>query len=337
MIFKDSIPLLHTARKLCVLLPFTRGRCLSSSLQPSAKQANTRGMSSKSTTDDATETNLQRAVEAVHGAQAMIIMAGAGIGVDSGLPDFRGPQGFWKAYPPLKDKGLQLSQMSNPEWFSSDPEFAWGFFGHRYNMYKKASPHKGFTILREWGEKMEHGYFVFTSNVDGHFQKAGFDADRIVECHGSIHYLQCLHKNVSPELWPMPEDADFDVDEETLRLKSPLPKVPPGQEKHLARPNILMFGDGGWIGQRTFKQEQNFHAFQMSLMKGGGIPFVVMEIGAGLTVPTVRETSESLVGRNKGVLIRINPHEPRVPKWPKENISLRMTGLEALQRIKELL
>ena len=45
-----------------------------------------------------------RAKEIVANAEAVIITAGAGMGVDSGLPDFRGDLGFWKAYPPLKDK-----------------------------------------------------------------------------------------------------------------------------------------------------------------------------------------------------------------------------------------
>ena len=48
--------------------------------------------------------------------------------------------------------------------------FAWGFFGHRYNLYKKTQPHDGFGIILNWCHKMEHGYFAFTSNVDGHLQ-----------------------------------------------------------------------------------------------------------------------------------------------------------------------
>ena len=55
-----------------------------------------------------------RAKEIVANAQAIIITAGAGMGVYSGLPDFRGDQGFWKAYPPLKDKDLGFTDMANP-------------------------------------------------------------------------------------------------------------------------------------------------------------------------------------------------------------------------------
>jgi NAD-dependent SIR2 family protein deacetylase len=46
---------------------------------------------------------LARAASALRTADALLVHAGAGMGVDSGLPDFRGPQGFWRAYPPMKD------------------------------------------------------------------------------------------------------------------------------------------------------------------------------------------------------------------------------------------
>jgi len=67
--------------------------------------------------------------QTIQEADAILITAGAGIGVDSGLPDFRGDEGFWKAYPPLKKLGLNFSQMANPKWFDTNPFLAWGFYG----------------------------------------------------------------------------------------------------------------------------------------------------------------------------------------------------------------
>ena len=55
-----------------------------------------------------------QAKEIIKNADAIVITAGAGMGVDSGLPDFRGDQGFWKAYPPLKDKDLGFTDIANP-------------------------------------------------------------------------------------------------------------------------------------------------------------------------------------------------------------------------------
>src|SRR5438874_2311271 len=87
------------------------------------------------------EALLQQAAKAVASADALLIGAGAGMGVDSGLPDFRGNQGFWKAYPPYAARGLSFSALANPQWFTSDPAFAWGFYGHRLNLYRQTQPH----------------------------------------------------------------------------------------------------------------------------------------------------------------------------------------------------
>ena len=133
------------------------------------------------------ESNLRKAAEVLGNADALLVTAGAGIGVDSGLPDFRGDRGFWKAYPLIAKLGLSFVEMANPDWFRRDPELAWAFYGHRLNLYRKTSPHAGFHILLELANRKPAGHFVFTSNVDGQFQKAGFDDARIVECHGSIH------------------------------------------------------------------------------------------------------------------------------------------------------
>ena len=120
-------------------------------------------------------------------------------------------------------------------------ELAWGFYGHRLKLYRDTVPHEGFAILRRWADRMPRGAFVFTSNVDGQFQKAGFSEDQIHECHGSIHTLQCLDVCTSAT-WPA-EDFRPQVNEQTSELENPMPRCP--RCGALARPNILMFGDWG--------------------------------------------------------------------------------------------
>src|SRR3954470_5335454 len=91
---------------------------------------------------------LAAAADAVRSANALLIGAGAGMGVDSGLPDFRGPEGFWNAYPPYRHLGLGFVDLANPGWFSRDPALAWGFYGHRLELYRATRPHDGFAVLR---------------------------------------------------------------------------------------------------------------------------------------------------------------------------------------------
>ena len=85
------------------------------------------------------------AAQKLKSAQALIITSGAGMGVDSGLPDFRGNKGFWKAYPMYERLGLNFFEAANPAHFIRDPAFGWGFYGHRAGLYSNTHPHEGFT------------------------------------------------------------------------------------------------------------------------------------------------------------------------------------------------
>jgi len=162
------------------------------------------------------------------------------MGVDSGLPDYRGPGGFWRAYPPYRALGLRFEELADPVHFADDPALAWGFYGHRLALYRSTVPHAGFSVLRRWAR--ERPTRVLTSNVDGQFQAAGFDPDVVAEVHGSIHRLQCLAGGGAP-VWSA-DGTDVAVDPATMRARPPLPTCP--RCGALARPNILMFGDGDW-------------------------------------------------------------------------------------------
>jgi NAD-dependent SIR2 family protein deacetylase len=270
---------------------------------------------------------LGRVAAALRGAAGLVVSAGAGMGVDSGLPDFRGDQGFWKAYPPYARLGLGFMNLANPRWFREDPALAWGFYGHRLGLYRRTVPHEGFAILRGWGEGMRLGSFVFTSNVDGQFQRAGFDPGRIVECHGAIDHLQCL-EGCGVGIFPA-EGVHLDVDPETFRARGPLPRCP--RCGALARPNILMFGDGGWDEARTAAQEGRLEAW---LAGAQGERLVLVESGAGTAVPSVRHFGERLLRNFPGLLlVRLNLREPEVPAG---HVGVAQCALAALRAIDAL-
>lgn len=226
------------------------------------------------------------------------------MGVDSGLPDFRGPEGFWRAYPPYRDLGLRFEEIADPVHFAEDPELAWGFYGHRLELYRRTEPHTGFAVLREWATRWPTR--VFTSNVDGQFQRAGFPDDAVAECHGSIHVLQCTAHCGRPP-WSADDDTVV-VDPETMRAQPPLPSCPSCGS--LARPNILMFGDADWVPDRTARQLEAHRSWQRELRLDGIRPAVV-EIGAGTAIPTVRREAE-IAGAASGALVRINVREPGI-------------------------
>lgn len=231
---------------------------------------------------------------------SLIISAGAGMGVDSGLPDFRGNQGMWQAYPELSKQRIDFMEIANPAAFRHNPRLAWGFYGHRLALYRQTEPHQGFSLLKQLAEKLQLPVFVFTSNVDGQFQQAGFDPNQIYECHGSIHYLQCL-KPCHPHIWSA-EALLPDIDHQQCQWLNDLPQcVNCGS---LARPNILMFDDYSWLSHQHEQQAQRLETF----FKQSRQP-VVIELGAGTAIPTVRYFSE----RFSPHLIRINPREYTLP------------------------
>ncbi|MEA2042716.1 MAG: Sir2 family NAD-dependent protein deacetylase [Bacteroidota bacterium] len=268
----------------------------------------------------------KEAAKLIKAADALIFSSGAGMGVDSGLPDFRGDEGFWKAYPPIRKLGYSFIDMANPQWFESDPQLAWAFYGHRFNMYRNTAPHRGFDYLLEMGKAAPHGYFAYTSNVDGHFQQAGFDTNRVVEVHGSIHHFQCL-KGCSEHIYDAP-DHDIPLDEETFKAEHPLPVCP--NCGGLARPNILMFGDWGWISTRSREQQQRLDNF---LRQFSNENIVVIEAGAGSALPTVRRFSEQISKLFDTPMIRINPRDPEINRSYQGSFSFSGGAEESLRMI----
>jgi NAD-dependent SIR2 family protein deacetylase len=269
--------------------------------------------------------NYEDAARIIKNAKAIVVTAGAGMGVDSGLPDFRGDKGFWNAYPMYERLGINFIEAANPIHFAMDPAFGWGFYGHRANLYRDTAPHSGFKIILDWISRLNLDYFVATSNVDGHFQRAGFAEDRVYEVHGSILYMQCLTP-CGDEIWDNDETIPVDLD--TMRAQH-IPRC-----RHctaVARPNILMFNDFSWISERSDRQGYRFNHF---LYEHRDDNLVVIEIGAGTGVPTIRKMSEHIGEQRNFTVIRINLREPYIQS---PHISIPCTGLEALRGIDKVL
>ena len=112
-----------------------------------------------------------QAAALIRDADALMITAGAGMGVDSGLPDFRGNEGFWNAYPPFRERNLSFVDLANPTWFESDPRQAWGFYGHRQLLYRETQPHHGFHAACPGPDGVVSGSQVWTVSSLGDLQR----------------------------------------------------------------------------------------------------------------------------------------------------------------------
>ncbi|MGT0191447.1 Sir2 family NAD-dependent protein deacetylase [Burkholderia pyrrocinia] len=161
---------------------------------------------------------------------------------------------------------------------------------------------------------------LFTSNVDGQFQKAGFDEKRILECHVSIHRLQCS-RPCSPDTWSA-DYLDPEVNEEHCGLVSALLRCP--KCGGVARPNILMLNDDDWNDYAVRRRRMRFEAWLLSVER-----MVVVELGAGRTISTVRNLSEW----SGPHVIRINADEYGIE--PKTGIGIRGCALDVLRQLDE--
>ncbi|ENO85277.1 SIR2 family NAD-dependent protein deacylase [Thauera linaloolentis] len=267
-------------------------------------------------------TAFARCARLIAQADGLLVTAGAGLGVDSGLPDFRGSEGMWQAYPALGKAGIHFREIANPAAFLARPRLAWGFYGHRLRLYRETCPGAAFGMLRNIARHVPQGAFVFTSNVDGQFQKAGFDERRIVECHGSIHHLQCI-RPCTATIWSA-DGFEPDIDADACKLIGAPPRCPSCGA--LARPNILMFGDWDWIEARTQAQRARLDTWRRTVDR-----LLVIEIGAGTAVPSVR-----IFGESQGApIIRINLREAQTTS--DSGVALPLTATEAMLGITHAL
>ena len=169
---------------------------------------------------------------------------------------------------------------------------------------------------------MSDKYFVATSNVDGQFHKAGFAPERIYECHGSIHWLQCADR-CSERVWSA-DSLEPIINESLCLWTSDLPKCPDCGGP--ARPSIQMFDDNLWIGGRSgIQHTQCFSWLENSKRR------VVMEIGAGTNIPTIRNIGEY----SEYPLIRINPDDKN--SCSRNKVVIRGNGLEVIRHISDVL
>lgn len=118
-------------------------------------------------------------------AARVVALTGAGISTDSGIPDFRGPQGVWTKSP-------ETQKLSNIHAYMSDPEVrrrSWqGRLGHPAWRARPNAGHHALVALERRGRL----HALVTQNIDGLHQKAGTSPERVIEVHGTLHDAMCM-------------------------------------------------------------------------------------------------------------------------------------------------
>ena len=287
---------------------------------------------------------LEEAARWIEEADAIVLLSGAGMGVDSGLGTFRGSKaGSWQdseGNDMFLKHSTSYMDLSDPDAFQNKPLLAWAWWSRSYRLYndmQQHAPHKGYKVLRRWAKKKP--MYCMTSNIDGHFRKAGFPPESVSELHGSVDFLQCtdLDRHCT-RIWPAKEEVErIEVEPRSglVSMDCPLPKC---QEcGALARPNVCMFGDIYWNPARMAKTWDEYQAF---LEEARGKRLLVIEIGAGTFVKTVRNHNRKLLEGDfpERKFIRINVEDCEIDEEMEgTGIALPTGAKKALNKLDKLL
>ena len=319
---------------------------------------------------------------ALHIAQCdfLLIATGAGFSADSGLPTYNDVA----QNPIYQRQGMDYGDLCRISCLTSKPALFYGFWGSCFNAYQTAKPHAGYQILKQWLSTKD--YYIYTSNVDGHFRHEGFLAHRMDEMHGAIDTWlrvrpddgtiledeppvvldQSFSFPVSDELEISPKDvADLFVDRYNNTSKEANNQNDTANTRSssaplLFRPAVLLFDDGWSVHEAMglSKSSDQYQAWEEEMEAkmelDSSLKLVVLEIGCGIKVPSVRNECEDVIEdtcqrclqstispeealhqKNRFVHIRINPDDFEIknPVSLTTAISIQGTALETLQAI----
>jgi NAD-dependent SIR2 family protein deacetylase len=243
-------------------------------------------------------------------AEGVVILAGAGMSVDSGLPDFRGSTGLWTT---AKETFITKATAKG---FDTNPLASWNFYVERLINYQTTAPHSGYSQLLQLIALHDKDSFVVTSNVDGHFLTAGYDPGKLHEIHGDLRSIQC-NRPCCRNLHSMPKFSSL------LQTENEIPRCP--YCKGFARPNILMFSDPKVVWTNIDQGAERYRNWAAPKLEILGI-----EIGAGTGVPSIRIFGEE----RTTALLRINLYEAEVTR--ESDFGIASTALDGIQTLVEI-
>jgi NAD-dependent SIR2 family protein deacetylase len=277
--------------------------------------------------------NLENAKSKLKNADAILVLTGAGMSVDSGIPTYRGNNGLWEKEIRINNKMYSYDEISSLKMWKEFPKLAWGFKSNFIRLINSKKPHSGYNnLLKNLKNKFQNNYFICTSNIDGYFLNSGFDKNKIYELHGSVRYLQCFDKkcNIRNGVWNIDKIPAFD--EKTLIAKELL-KCP--YCGHLARPNVSMFGDFDFYGIPYEHQKRRLSKW---LNDNKNKKILIIEIGCGINPHSIRMNNGKMMSgewkipqiSNILATIRINPSDI---EEHKDTIHIALGAKNGIQRL----
>lgn len=128
--------------------------------------------------------DLARFRQILSGSQHLVILTGAGVSAESGVPTFRGAGGYWRRY--------QAQQLATPEAFHANPSLVWEFYHYRREVMGSKHPNPAHTAIADIERRFsaeDREVVVITQNIDGLHRRAG--SHNILELHGNLFKVRC--------------------------------------------------------------------------------------------------------------------------------------------------
>jgi NAD-dependent deacetylase len=223
------------------------------------------------------EGKLDAVAQALRNSKKAFFITGAGISAESGIPTFRGKEGYWKQHNPM--------ELASPEGFARDPALVWEWYNYRKQLIAKAEPNPGHITIADMQSDFDE-LMIATQNVDGLHQRAG--SKNVVEIHGSIWQTKCTAEG------KLFDEGDVDTEGDEP------PRCSCGA---LLRPNVVWFGE--MLPQDALGEIYRF-------IKAGGIG-VVFVVGTSALFPYIN--AWAFGAKNGGAkLVEINLDETPVSR-----------------------
>lgn len=167
---------------------------------------------------------------------AVVVVTGAGISVDSGIPTFRGADGYWR----VGSRNYQPQELATHAAFTRWPAAIWGWYLYRRSICRAAEPNDAHRALVRLESRLADRFVLVTQNVDGLHLRAGSHPERTLQIHGNIDFVRCIAE-CTPQHRPIPLAPDWQRDrlptaDELRQLSCPLCGAG-------GRPHVLWFDE----------------------------------------------------------------------------------------------
>ncbi len=183
-------------------------------------------------------TKLQTFLKKMAAGKAPItFLTGAGISAESGIPTFRGPEGYWT----IGSKSYHPQEMATYGMFLQKPLEVWKWYLYRLGICEAAVPNSGHKAIVAMEQLFQDRFTLITQNVDGLHLRAGSSMARTYQIHGNIQYMRC-HKACSSVLYPIPKELRGREKESPLTQSDAALLICPTCGS-ITRPHVLWFDE----------------------------------------------------------------------------------------------